>query len=297
MPRLPSTQSLRAVEAFARHGTVWQAAEELNLTRSAVSHQLRILERELGFKLLNRVGTRVELTPRGRAYAEDVRKALGAIAESAVRHAGDQLSGTITISSTPGFASSWLCTNIGDFVGTYPDIDLKIVTPRRLDDTSTPDVDVFIAFGHEKQTGMKVELLKEVQFTPICTPAYLYRFGGLSSPRKLRDATLLHIFDPSDWETWFRETGHPEEDARRGITFMDMNLVFAATLASQGIAMGDMFVWRDALETGQLVQPFEYAVRSEKAYYLATPVGKLDHPPVAAFHNWIKRALHRTPAV
>ena len=65
MTRVPSTQALRALESFARHGTVWQAADELNLTRSAVSHQLRLLERELGFRLLNRVGTRIELTPQG----------------------------------------------------------------------------------------------------------------------------------------------------------------------------------------------------------------------------------------
>ena len=296
MPRLPSTQSLRAVEAFARHGTVWQAAEELNLTRSAVSHQLRLLERELGFALLNRVGTRVELTPRGRAYAEDVRKALGAIADSAVRHAGDQLSGSITISSTPGFASSWLCTNIGDFLASYPELDLQIVTPRRLDDTATPDVDVFITFGYEGQAGMEVELLKEVEFTPICTPAYLYRHGGLGTARKFREAKLLHIFDHSDWETWFRGMGYPEHEARRGITFQDMNLVFATTLASQGIAMGDLFVWRDALESGQLARPFDFTVASDKAYYLATPTAKLSHPAVAAFHDWLKRALHRTPA-
>jgi len=72
MSRIPSTQALRALESFARHGTVWQAADELNLTRSAVSHQLRLLERDLGFRLMNRIGTRVELTPQGVAYAADI---------------------------------------------------------------------------------------------------------------------------------------------------------------------------------------------------------------------------------
>ena len=86
--RIPSTQALRALVSFARHGTVWQAADELNLTRSAVSHQLRMLERDLDFHMLNRVGTRVELTTQGQSYADDVRQALLAISGSAARNIG-----------------------------------------------------------------------------------------------------------------------------------------------------------------------------------------------------------------
>lgn len=95
MQRIPSTQALRALESFSRLGTVWQAADDLHVTRSAVSHQLRLLERERGIELFHRVGTRIALSSRGQSYAKDIRSALRLIQESASRHAGDGLSGQL----------------------------------------------------------------------------------------------------------------------------------------------------------------------------------------------------------
>ena len=131
MKRIPSTQALRALDSFTRHGSVWKAADELNLTRSAVSHQLRLLERDLGFQLLNRIGTRIELTEQGLGYALDVRKALNTIAGSAVRHANRGVSGSINVCCTPGFASSWLCSHVSSFRESHPDVRLSISTPMR----------------------------------------------------------------------------------------------------------------------------------------------------------------------
>ena len=182
MQRIPSTQALRALESFARHGTVWKAADELNLTRSAISHQLRLLERELGFQIFNRVGTRIELTEQGLGYAADIRQALNAIAGSASRHASRGVSGSITVSCPPGFASNWLCNYISHFREAYPDVRISIVTPRRLDDISNPDVDVFIAFGTGNWPSMQVELIIEVEFAPLCSPALLNKIGGLNGP-------------------------------------------------------------------------------------------------------------------
>ena len=288
MTRVPSTQALRAIECFARHGTVWQAADELNLTRSAVSHQLRLLERDLGFKILNRIGTRVELTPRGRAYALDVRKALSLISTSASRNSSRGASGTVYVSCTPGFASKWLCIHLGKFVEAYPDVDLSLTSSRRLDDTSDPKVDVFIAFGTAFSSDMEVELLRDVEFTPLCSPAYLNKFDGFSDIRSLLKANLLHIQDFTDWEQWMQMVGLPPQSAQRGIRCSSMNLVYASALASQGIAMGDEFVCRDAMEHGQLVRPFEQALPSENSYFLVTPHEKMENPAVAAFHHWLK---------
>lgn len=292
MQRIPSTQALRALESFARHGTVWQAADELFLTRSAVSHQLRLLERDLGFRLMNRIGTRVELTPQGQAYAEDIRRALSAIAGSAQRQAGRGLTGTLTISCTPGFASSWLCPKIGRFSETCPDVGLSLVTPRRLDDVSNPDVDLFITFGLGHQPDMEVEHLKDVEFTPLCSPALLNRLG-LQDPKELLAANLLHLSDFGDWSDWFRLAGLPEEAARKGQRFADMNLVYSATLSSQGVAMGDEFICHEALAQGTLVRPFDLAIRSPRSYYLVVPPGKGANPAVAAFRSWMAAELPR----
>lgn len=294
MRRIPSTQALSALESFARLGTVWQAADELNLTRSAVSHQLRLLERDLGFRLMNRVGTRAELTPQGLAYAEDVRHALSAITGSALRHAGRGVTGTLTVSCPPGFASSWLCPKVGRFRDTCPDVSLSLVTPRRLDDVSNPEVDVFIAFSMGNLPDMEVELLKEVAFTPLCSPALLNRLDGFSGPEDAMRANLLHLTDFDDWVNWFRLAGLPENAARTGQRFSDMNLVYAAALASQGLAMGDEFICQEAMTQGILVRPFDLAIQSPRSYYLVVPPEKAGNPAVTAFRRWMRDELPMT---
>ncbi len=289
--RIPSTQALRALDSFARHGTVWRAAEELHLTRSAVSHQLRLLERDLGFELLERVGKGVELTPRGRHYANDVRKALTVLGDATVRYTGKGIGGTFTVSCTPGFASLWLCTYIDDFQRQYPDVSLRVVTPRRLDDVSNPEVDMFIAFGDGNWPNRAVDLLCELHFTPLCSPALMNRMGGLSKPVELLRGTLLHLGDTEDWSRWLAlsKVENPNPDA--GIVFSDMNLVMSAAIAGQGIALGDELTGRKALVDGRLVRPFEQAIKAPRSYFLVHEHGKTDHPVVTAFYGWIKAQL------
>ncbi|MFD1880501.1 LysR substrate-binding domain-containing protein [Paracoccus pacificus] len=291
MTRIPSTQALRALESFARHGTVWQAADELNLTRSAVSHQLRLLESSLGFQLMSRVGARVELTPQGAAYALDVRRALSTIAGSAARHAGRGATGVLTVSCPPGLASSWLCPKIGRFHDDFPDVALSLVTPRRLDDVSNPDVDLFITFGHGNLPGQDIELLQEVAFTPLCSPLLVDKLDGLSRPGDLLAANLLHLADFDDWQMWFRQTRLPEDAARTGVVFSDMNLVYSAAIATQGVAMGDRFICHEAIRQGQLVQPFEQSIPSPRSYYMVLPPEKSDNAAVVAFRGWLRDQL------
>jgi len=291
MRSVPSTQALRALESFARLGTVWQAADELHLTKSAVTHQLRQLERELGFPMMTRVGTRLELTPLGRAYARDIRRALDLITVSAHRSSALGISGRLTLSCPPGIASNWLCTFIEDFHLLHPGVVLSVVTPRRVGDVSNPEADFYIAFGREFPGNVQVELLKRIDFTPICSPSYLNRFDGFTDARTLKSATLLHLVDFEDWTGWMRLVGLPEEMAHRGLCFSDMNLVYSAALAGQGVAMGDEFVCREAMERGQLVRPFDMALPTDSAYYLVIPADRAPSPVAAAFLDWLRGHL------
>ena len=286
--RIPSTQALRALESFARHGTVWQAADELNLTRSAVSHQLRMLERDLDFHMLARVGTRVELTPQGRAYADDIRQALLAISGSAARNTGRGVAGALTVSCAPGFAASWLCNKIGRFASAYPDIALSIITPRRLGEVNNPDVDLFITYGDGEFSEMQVEHILDVVTTPVCSPAMVNRLGGMPDPADVLRLGLLHLSDYHDWAAWFDVIGLDPADATTGVVFSDMHLVYSAAMAGQGIAMGDVVLSEDAMHSGQLVRPFEQTVRSKRAYYMAVPFAMVENPIVVAFRNWLR---------
>ena len=286
--RVPSTQALRALESFARHGTVWQAAEELNLTRSAISHQLRMLERDLEFAMLTRIGTRVELTVQGRAYAEDIRHALRAIAGSAARNTKRGIAGSLTVSSAPGFAASWLCNRLSRFTNAYPDVTLSLVTPRRLGEVKNPNVDIFITYGDGDFPGMQVEHILDVTFTPVCSPSALNRLGGMPDPADVLRLGLLHLADHKDWEAWFAEMGLDPALAATGVIFSDMHLIYAAALSGQGIAMGDIVLSEDAMTSGRLVRPFEQVMPSPSAYYLAVPLAMAENPVVVAFRNWLR---------
>ncbi|MCK0198758.1 LysR substrate-binding domain-containing protein [Ancylobacter sp. 6x-1] len=293
--RLPSTQALRALEAFSRHGTLWQAAAELNVTRSAVSHQLRFLEQDLGFALLQRAGKGVVLTAQGRHYAAEVRKALTTLTDAAVQY-GDRgvLQGSLTVSSTPGFASFWLCTHAAEFKQLHPDVTLRIVTPHRLHDVAAPGVDVYIAYGDGDWPRHSVELLSTVDCTPVCSPALLNQLGGLNEPADVLRAILLHLSGLSEWTSWFAAAGIIGPDPERGLIFSDMNLVLAAAMAGQGIAIGDNFVCSHVLETGRLVRPFDLSVRVASAYYFVTQRDRSGNPAIQAFAIWLKGRLAQT---
>jgi LysR family glycine cleavage system transcriptional activator len=288
--RVPSTQALRALDAFARHGSVWKAADELSLTRSAVSHQLRLLERDLGFALLRRLGRGVGLTAQGRRYANTIRKALTLIGDAATAHGDHAIGGPFLISCTPGFASLWLCVHIGAFLERYPDIALRIRTPRRLDEAADPAVDVFIAFGDGNWPNRSVELLSEVAFTPLCSPALLNKAGGFTEPADFLKVPLLHLAKYEDWTRWFTLAGVALPDPEAGIVFSDMNLLLAAASAGQGVAMGDELTCGQALASGSLVRPFELAVKSLRAYYLVMENRKADRPVARAFRDWLRAA-------
>ena len=289
--RLPPLNPLRAFEATTRHATVAKAAEELNVTASAVSHQLRLLERDLGFDLLERIGKGVALTPRGQRYAADVRKALTVLGDAVTRNTGTGVGGSFAVSCTPGFASLFLCTHIGEFRQMYPDVALSILTPRRLDDVSNPDADAFIAFGVGNWPNRAVELLCEISFTPLCSPTLLNKVGGFSKPADVLRANLLHLGDTEDWSRWLALSKVENPDTEGGIFFSDMNLVFSAAIAGQGIAMGDELTSRRALSEGRLVKPFDIAIPSPRSYFLVSEHAKANHPALEAFAGWLRAKL------
>jgi LysR family glycine cleavage system transcriptional activator len=249
------------------------------------------LERDLGFDLLQRIGKGVALTPRGQRYAADVRKALTVLGDAGTQNSGAGVGGSFAISCPPGFASMFLCSHIGEFQQMYRDVALSILTPRRLDDVSNPEADAFIAFGVGNWPNRAVELLCEVSFTPLCSPTLLNKVGGFSKPADVLRANLLHLGDTEDWARWLALSKVENPDTEGGIFFSDMNLVFSAAVAGQGIAMGDELTGRRALSEGRLVKPFEASVPSPRSYFLVFEHAKASHPVLNAFSDWLRAKL------
>ncbi|WP_352939774.1 LysR substrate-binding domain-containing protein [Mesorhizobium sp. M1136] len=292
MKHYPSIQALRVLTSFARTASVEETAHELFLTRSAVTYQLRLLDRSLSFSLLNRTGTRIGLSSEGLAYAHDVRSALNTISGSAQRHANTRVSGTLVICSTPGFAGGWLCSRIAKFNKAFPDVKIVLQTQTLLENVANEDIDAFITFGNGHWPEMSVSYLVGIRISPVCSPVFLHQHGMFKDPKDLSNVPLLNILgDETDWEIWLTAAGVDPFLARSGITFHDGNLCYNAAVYSQGVALGDDFTCRAALESGRLVMPFDLSLRGRRSYYLVSSPAKAEMPTVAAFSSWIKTEI------
>jgi|SRR5579872_953632 len=285
--KLPPTQALQALDAFDRLGTVWQAAEELGITRSAVSHRIAQLEQYLGFAVLERSGKGAALTPRGRRYAQGVRKSLAVLAEAGHREDRAPIEGTLRISSTAGFASMWLCNHIARFHEDHPNLHLEIFTRHELSKVSDPNIHVFIAFGDGNWPNHQLKRLYDVEYLPVCSPSLLNSRGGLAHPHDVLRFPLLHLYARDDWSRWLATNNVEVGRAMPGILFSDMMLVQAAAIAGQGIMMGDNVTCAASLAAGELVCPFTSTISAPGSYYLVIDRHHQTNPAVQAFSSWI----------
>jgi LysR family transcriptional regulator, glycine cleavage system transcriptional activator len=291
MARLPPLNSLRSFEAAGRHVSFTRAAQELNVTQAAVSHQIKALEETLGVQLFRRQNRTLALTEAGRAYLAPISAAFQAMAEATERLRRRDAEGTLTVSVLPSFGSKWLVPRLGRFRELHPAIDVRVSASYHLVDFAREDVDVAIRFGQGDWPGLHVErLMTEDQF-PVCSPGLLERGPPLGSPDDLKGHVLLHDMwfgDPHEgWRRWLAAVGVEGLDWRRGPVFSDSGMAVQAAIDGQGVALGREALVRDDLAAGRLLRPLATAVPTSVAYWLVCPRGALARPKVKAFHAWI----------
>lgn len=288
MKRYPSTTALRAFEAISRLGSVSAAAEELNLTRSAVSHQLNVLEEVVGFALARREGRGIMLTRKGENYALEVKKALTILLEASRVNCEEEMIGKLTISCAPGLANYWLCRKLSGFTKKYPKLSLHILSSSFPSDISNDNVDLFIAYGNGNWPEKYVKQLMTIRLFPVCSPHFFHQRGGLGHPSNLVKMPLFHLVNHTDWRVWLAANGVSNTQLEGGVIFSDANLVQSAAIAGQGLAIGDNMVSGDALEKGLLIRPFEKSIESPRAYYLVASPEKVERKDVSAFIDWLE---------
>ena len=285
--RLPSLNALRAFEAAARHGSLSRAAEELHVTHSAVSHQIKALETELGVPLLRRAGRGVAVTAVGQQLEAALGDAFARIAR-AVRLArqGDR-GAVLNVSVEPSFAVRWLVLRLGRFHAAHPEIDLRLAATGTLADFVRDGVDIAIRYGRGDWPGLQTEHLLAISSFPVCSPALLGKGPVPEHPADLTRHALLHEDDGTFWRQWLAAAGAPDVDAGRGLRFDDTHLALAAAEAGQGVALGDEALAAAALAEGRLLRLFRTEVATDKAYWLVHPPEAAAQPKVAAFRDWL----------
>ena len=296
--RLPSLNALRAFWAAARHRSFAAAAEELHVTASAVSLQIRQLEEELDFKLFERTPKGLVLTPQGARLLPGITQAFdhlkGTIASIDDGAAGK---GTLSISVAPSFATKWLLPRLGSFLERNPDIEVDVKANIELTDFARDDVDLAIRYGSGNYPGLEVELLLEDRMFPVCSPELLMRYGQRNPARVFAEAPLLHDVsvdrDPAvpSWKMWLKASGLEDIDWRKGPRFNQTALALDAALAGLGIALAPSALVATDLAAGRLVRLANEEWKGGFAYYLVHPADKAELPALQRFKSWLRAAL------
>ncbi|KUZ79153.1 transcriptional regulator GcvA [Burkholderia ubonensis] len=283
LSRLPPLNALRAFEVSARHLNFRAAADEIGVTQGAVAQQVRHLEDVLGLRLFERLPRGLALTHDGAAYFSDVQRALNAIAD-----ATDKLvkrRATLTISTTPSFASKWLIPRLARFTDAHPDLDVRVIADAQLATFRHDGVDLAIRYGKPPfGKSLAAHLLFALDIYAVCSPLLLAAPAPL---RALAGHVLLH--DGHDlWPEFLAALPEPVDvDPHKGLRFNQTSLAIDAAVAGQGIALAtDPLVERD-IAAGRLVKPFEFAFPLSVGFYLVYPGERRDDDDLAVMRDWL----------
>jgi LysR family transcriptional regulator, glycine cleavage system transcriptional activator len=288
--RLPSLNGLRAFEAAARHLSFTQAASELNVTQTAISHQIRRLEEELGIRLFIRKNRALALTPQARDYLPGVRAAFNDLRLATDRLLRKDDDKVLTVSTLASLAAKWLLPRLTAFQEAHPGIDVRITTSTALVDFKNGDVDAAIRYGRGNWPGVRAEWLMADEGFPVCSPALLSGKKPLRTPEDLRDHVLLHTSNANydDWRLWLTAAGlTPDISKQPGITFDLILMTVQAAIDGIGVAMGRTSYVQDDIAKGRLVVPFNIALPADAGFYLVSPEGAADPPKLKAFRQWL----------
>lgn len=284
---------LRAFEAAARHLAVARAADELGVTHSAVSHQIRGLESQLGVELFDRRHKPFRLTPEGERLLRRVREAFDALCDATTRVKAGHLEGELSVSCVPGLGANWLVPLLGQFLKTFPRLRLTVLTEHWRQPAASAEADLAIVYGSAESPGRRVIRLGHSQFFPVCSPRLAEGEPPIRRPTDLLRFNLLHEYDEEGWSRWFASAGVPQASEARGIYFDSAHWSLQAARAGYGVALGDLPTVDADLRDGRLVRLFEESIPALHPYHLLTPAADRISGPIRELESWIIEGFRR----
>jgi len=296
--RLPSLNGLRAFEAAARHLSFTQAASELNVTQTAISHQIKRLEQELGVRLFVRQNRSLTLTPEASQYLPGVRAAFNDLKLATDRLLRKDQDHVLTVSTLASLAAKWLLPRLSAFQEAHPGIDVRITTSTSLVDFQRDNVDAGIRYGRGQWPGVRADWLMADEAFPVCSPALANGTRPLKCPEDLRDHVLLHTSNANsdDWRLWLTAAGLPADLSKQpGVTFDLIFMTIQAAIDGIGVAMGRTSYVQDDIAKGRLVAPFKIALPADAGFYLVSPQARADSPKLSAFRDWLVTSVQTKP--
>ncbi|MDQ0315176.1 LysR substrate-binding domain-containing protein [Amorphus orientalis] len=286
--RLPPLASLRLFEAASRHTSFKQAADELGLTPSAVSHGIDTLETWLAVSLFERSGRSLALTEAGRDFLPYVTEGLSMIATGARRVSPALGASRIRVSVAPTFARRWLMPRLAEFRRRRPDIDLHIDTSHRQAVLPLEGVDLAIRMAAGPWPSSDCDLLFREALLPVAAPAYLDQILIDRRHVDWSKAQLIHVSSvENDWPAWLAAHGL-EASGGGHLVCDDIDLALDAATEGLGVTLCRLPLCRDALDQGRVVAlPFE-PLPIETGYWVTVPAGREPRREIEAFRAWLR---------
>lgn len=283
-------KALKTFEAVVRNGSFSRAADELHVTQSAVSHQVAALETWLGRSLFDRSGSRPRTLADADRLAATLASAFADIEEACRRAGNPETAPGLNVAVIPSVATCWLIPRLATFKANSPEIRLHVMYAIHGQPLNFSEADLAIIFasGAPDIPGAVATKLLSGASSPVCSQSYLNTNGPLRTPARIAAAELLHDTGLSGWAKWLATATGKETHVADGPVFEDFNLLRAATLAGQGVALCPLAIIEDDLVTDRLVRLSDIKVGETSAYYLVEPKRHgSSEAAVTAFRQWL----------
>ena len=296
LSRPPPTRSLRIFCVAARHCSFKFAADELFLTPSAVSHQIKELETALGVRLFERKPRSLELTQAGAALLEQAEPLLEALDRSVAQIARGGGRRTLRIQLPPFFASELFLPRLGAFCDRNPRIDIRIDTHDPRPALHSANADVSILLRDAPPQGMDYVHLFPLSLTAACSPAHLPTVARLGGGVFRELALIVHKLSPDAWSSWAQEVGLEAPEPKNVLEFDTMHAVVRAAELGLGVALVPTAHCEAWFRSGTLARIFAVKLSTADSYYLVNRSRDADRPDVCAITAWVREQFADKPA-
>ena len=291
---IPSLDLLEGFEAAARHLSFTKAGEELFLTQSAVSRQIKELEDQLGVRLFERRHRALALTEAGQQFYAATAQVLTTMRGATERlRAATGRKRPLSVTTTHSFAALWLIPRLAGFTRTHPGVDVRITADTRVQDLERDGLDLAIRHGPPSLAGPNAVRLFGERVFPVCSPKLLKK-DPLREPADLKNHCLLEYDDPEvrhpwlHWKTWLEVAGIADLRPAARLSFSGYEQIIPAAVAGHGVALGRTPLVRDLMASKELVAPFKPTADPARAYFVISSPSAANRPEVADFVAWLK---------
>ena len=291
---IPSLDLLEGFEAAARHLSFTRAGEELFLTQSAVSRQIKELEDQLGVRLFERRHRALALTEAGQQFYAATAQVLTTMRGATERlRAATGRKRPLSVTTTHSFAALWLIPRLAGFTRTHPGVDVRITADTRVQDLERDGLDLAIRHGPPSLAGPNAVRLFGERVFPVCSPKLLKK-NPLREPADLKNHCLLEYDDLEvrhpwlHWKTWLEVAGIADLRPAARLSFSGYEQIIPAAVAGHGVALGRTPLVRDLMASKELVAPFKPTADPARAYFVISSPSAANRPEVADFVAWLK---------